>query len=123
MVELVFAFGDDLVGVDPDVALAGQDIDVGFRFPVGVGLAAVGIAEGNMHAGKFFVLEQDADHFGEAEVGAEGQLADAVAVFVGVAILPEFLFEILAVAMDVNQPRAFDLAGSAAWSAGRRTCR
>ena len=28
------------------------------------------------------------------EVGAEGQFADAVAVFVGVAIVPEFLFEV-----------------------------
>ena len=56
MVELVFAFGDDLIGVDPDVAVAGEDIDVGFGFPVGVSLAAVGVAEGDVDAGEFFVL-------------------------------------------------------------------
>jgi hypothetical protein len=42
-----------------------------------------------MHAGKFFVLEQDADEFVEADVRAECEFADAVAVFVGVAVAPE----------------------------------
>ena len=105
---MVFAFGDDLVGVDPDVAVAGEDVDVGLGFPVGVGLAAVGIAEGDVNAGKFFVLEKDADHFGEAEVGAEGEFADAVAVFVGVAVVPEFLLEIFAIAVDLDEARVFD---------------
>ena len=111
VVELVFAFGDDLVGVDPDVAPAGQHIDVGFGFPVGVGLAAIRVPKRNVHAGKLLVLEQDADHFRKAEVGAEGQLADAVAVFVGVAVVPEFLLQILAVAMDFDQARIRNLQG------------
>ena len=102
------AFGDDLVVVDPDVAVAGEDVDVRFGFPVGVGLAAVGIAESDVDAGKFFVLKKDADHFGEAEVGAEGEFADAVAIFVGVAVIPEFLLEIFAIAVDFDQARVLD---------------
>src|SRR5271154_3988151 len=62
VVELVAAFFDDLVVVDPDVALAGEDIDVGSGFPVGVGLAAVGIAEGEGHAGEFFVFLEKKNH-------------------------------------------------------------
>src|ERR1700757_3935975 len=81
--ELVVALGDDLVGVDPDVAIAGEDVDVGFGFPVGVSLTAVWVAEGDVHAGEFFVLQKNADHFGKAEIGAESQFADAIAVFVG----------------------------------------
>ena len=65
---------------------------MGAGFPVRMGLAAVGVTEGDVHAGKFFVLEKDADHFGEAEVGAEGKLADAITVFVRVALVPKFLF-------------------------------
>src|SRR5258708_29693977 len=108
VVELVAAFGDDLVGVDPDVAVAGEDVDVGAGFPVGVGLAAVGVAEGDVHAGEFFVLKEDADHFGEAEVGAESELAYAITVFVGVAVVPEFLFEVFALTLDMLEACAFD---------------
>src|SRR5713226_8486696 len=61
-----------------------------------------------MHAGEFFVLKEDADHFGEAEVGAEGELAYAVAVFVGVAVVPEFRFEVFALAFDIPEARACD---------------
>src|SRR5437899_2979056 len=62
--KLVAAFFDDLVVVDPHVALAGEYVDVRLRFPVGVGLTAVGISERYMHARKFFILKQNADHLG-----------------------------------------------------------
>ena len=61
--ELVAAFFDDLVVIDPDVALAGKHVHVRRGFPVGVGLAAVGIAEREVHAREFLILKQDADHF------------------------------------------------------------
>src|SRR5216684_5006799 len=108
VVELVAAFGDDLVLVDPDVAVAGEDVDVGAGFPVGVGLAAVGVAEGDVHAGEFFVLKEDADHFREAEVGAESELAYAITVFVGVAVVPELLFEGFALTLDMLEAGAVD---------------
>jgi hypothetical protein len=55
--ELVVALFDDLVFIDPDVAIARQHIHVRLGFPVRVGLAAVGIPESDMHARKFFVLK------------------------------------------------------------------
>src|SRR3984957_1772614 len=61
-------------------------------------LAAIRIAEREMHAGEFFVLQQDADELREMHVGAKGEFADAVAVFVGVAIAPEFRFKVFAIA-------------------------
>ena len=90
------------------------------RLPVGVRLAAVGIAEREVHAGHLLVLQQDADHLAQAEVGAERQLADAVAVLVGVAVVPEVVLEIARA-----RTRA-DTAGrreSPASAASRRGCR
>src|SRR6266699_671346 len=107
--ELVVTFFDDLVSVNPDVALAGEHVDVGFRFPVGVSLAAVGIAESDVDTGEFFILKQNTDHLGQAQVGAESEFADPVAVFVGVAVIPEFLLQILAGAGDADEPRTLDL--------------
>ena len=58
-------------------------------------MLAVGIAEGDVDAGKFFVLQDIADDAGDADVGADGELADAVGVFVGVGVGPEVLLELL----------------------------
>src|SRR2546421_9696283 len=90
-IETIAALLDDLIVIDPHVAAAGEHVDVRARLPIGVRLAAVGIAKSEMHAGEFFVLEQNNDHFRENENGAEGQVADAIAVFVGVTIIPELL--------------------------------
>jgi hypothetical protein len=108
MVELVVALGDYLVVVDPDITVAGEHVDVGARFPLSVGLAAVGVAESEVDARKFFVLEKDADHLRKAQIGAEGELADAVAVLIGVAIIPEIFFQVLAVAINGSQTGIFD---------------
>src|SRR6266849_636619 len=62
--ELVVAFFDHLVIVNPHIALASKHIDVRLGFPVSVGLAAVRISERNMNAGEFFILKQNADHLG-----------------------------------------------------------
>ena len=75
---MVAALGNNPIIVDPHVAVASEHIDVRARLPVGVGLAAVRIAKGQVHAGEFLVLKQNADHFREAKVGAESQFADAV---------------------------------------------
>src|SRR5260370_24415091 len=71
-------------------------------------MAAVGIAEGDVDAGKFFVLKKNADHFGTSEVGAESEFDDAIAIFIGVALVPEFVFEIFAFARDMLQAGACD---------------
>lgn len=111
MVELVVAFGDDLVVVDPDVTFAGENIDVRSGFPVGVSLRTVGVAEGEVNAGEFFVLEQNANHFGEAEVGAKGKFADAVGIFVGVAVIPEFISQVFTIAIHAGEAGVFDGKG------------
>ena len=72
-------------------------------------LAAVGIAEREVDAGDLLVLQQDADHLAEAEVGAERELADAIAVGVGVAVVPEVALEIGAIAARRHEPAAADL--------------
>src|SRR2546430_17343617 len=62
-----------------------------------------------MDARQLFVLQQDPDHLVQRDVGAEGELADAVAVFVGVAVLPELLLEVGARAMRSNEAALGDL--------------
>src|SRR2546430_3105837 len=62
MLELVVALFDDLVVVDPYVAVASKHVNVRLGFPVRVRLAAVGIAEGDMNAREFFILKQNTDH-------------------------------------------------------------
>src|SRR6266567_1064587 len=64
MLELVAALFDDLVVINPDVAVAGEHVDVGPGFPVGVSLTAIRITEGEMHSRKFFILKQNPDHLG-----------------------------------------------------------
>src|ERR1700716_2867744 len=100
----VTAACDDLLIVDPDVAAAREHVDVRARFPRRAGLAPVRVAEGEVDAGDLLVLQQHADHVLERDVGAEGELADATAVLVGVAVLPELLLEILARAVRRLQP-------------------
>ena len=90
--------GDDLLIVDPHIAVASEHINVRARLPVGVCLAAIGIAKREVDARHLLVLQQDADHLAQAEIGAESELADAVAVFVGVTVIPEIALEVGAIA-------------------------
>ncbi len=63
MVHLVVTFGNNLIAVNPYVAIACQHVHVRFRFPVGVGLASVGIAKCDVYSREFFILQQNPDHF------------------------------------------------------------
>ena len=56
---------------------------------------AVWVAESDVDAGKLFVLKDVADDATDADVGADGELAYAIGVFVGVGISPEVLLELL----------------------------
>jgi len=51
--ELVLTFFDDLVVVDPDVALAGKHVDVRLGFPLRVSLAAIGSPNAMCTPGNF----------------------------------------------------------------------
>src|SRR4029079_15665102 len=79
------------------------------RLPWRAGLAAVGVAEGDEDPRNLLVLQQDADHLAEGDVGAERQFADPVAVLVGVAVGPEFALEVLARTVGGFEPAAGDL--------------
>src|ERR1039457_3934831 len=100
----------DLAAVDPDVEIAAHDVDVGRRVPVRAGVRAVRIAERDVNAGDFLVLENVADDVMDGDVGADGELAHAVAVLVGMAVAPELGFEFLIVAAGFAQAafRHFD---------------
>ena len=82
-------------GFEPDVEAEADDIDVGAGAPGSAGVFAVGIAEGDVDAGKFLVLEDVADDAVDADVGADGEFADAVGVLVGVGVGPEVVLELL----------------------------
>src|SRR5262245_4366639 len=79
------------------------------RLPGSTRLTPVGISECEVHAGNLLVLEQHADHLADAEVRAEGQLADARAVVVGMAVVPELALEVFPRAGDADQTPARDL--------------
>src|SRR6266851_2503703 len=81
---------------------------MGGGLPWGSGVGAVGVAEGYVDAGEFFVLEDVADDALDADVGADGELADAVGVFVGVGVGPEVALEFL-----IRRRRAEDAVAGA----------
>jgi len=56
---------------------------------------SVGVAEGDVDAGKFFVLQNVTDDAGNADVGADGEFAHAIGVFIGVGVGPEIPLELL----------------------------
>ena len=84
----------DLPVVRPDVEFRADHVDVRGAIPLRAGVRAVGIAEGDVDAGDFFILQDIADHAVQADVGADGEFAHAVAVFVGVGVVPELVFAV-----------------------------
>ena len=74
-------------------------------------MGAVGVSEGNVDAGEFFVLEDVADDALDSDVGADGELAYAVGVFVGVCVGPEVALEGFVLAGDLGDAVAFNVDG------------
>ena len=85
----------DLLFVDPDVEAGTDDVDVGGRVPVGAGVGAVRVPEGDVNARELLVLQDVADDVRELDVGADGELADAIGVLVGVRVGPERRLQLL----------------------------
>src|SRR3954452_22670821 len=71
-----------LVFIEPDVEVSADAIDVRLGNPVLTRVLRVGMTEGDVNAGNFFVLENVADHVRAGRVGADRELAHAVAVFI-----------------------------------------
>src|SRR5688500_2919439 len=72
-------------------------------------LAAIRIPERDVDPRHLLVLEKDPDHLAQAEIGAERELSDALAVGVGVTVVPEILLQILAGALRVHEASTADL--------------
>ncbi len=84
---------------------------MGRGLPRGAGVGSVGVSEGDVDAGEFFVLKDVADDAVDADVGADGELADAVGVLVGVGVGPEVPLEGFIFAGDASNAVAFDVDG------------
>src|ERR1017187_7443516 len=101
----------DLAAVDPDVELASHDVDMGARVPIGARVRAVRIAESDVNAGNFFVLQDVADDIVHTNVGADGELTDAVAELVGVTVVPELALQFAVGAAGLAQTAVFHANG------------
>jgi len=79
----------------PDVEAEPYHIDVRRGAPGRTGVFAIGVAEGDVDTGEFFVMQNVSDDVGDADVGADGELTDAVGVLISVRVGPEILLELL----------------------------
>src|SRR5581483_2090342 len=70
----------DLHAVDPDVESAPHNVDMRRGIPVRTGMRAVGIPKSDMDARNLLVLENVPDHVAHPDIGADGELAHAIAV-------------------------------------------
>jgi hypothetical protein len=86
------------VRLEPDVESKSDDIDVRARAPRCPRVFTVRIAESNMNAWKFLVLENVSDHALYAEICANRKLAHTIRVLVRVRVCPEIRFELLVLA-------------------------
>src|ERR1700679_115707 len=100
-----------VVGFEPDVEAKTDNIDVRRAAPRRAGVLAVGIAEGDVNAGKFFVLEDVANDVIDAEIGADGELAHAIRVFIGVGVFPEVGLKLLVLALAAHDAVLANLDG------------
>src|SRR5271170_7750399 len=92
----------DLPLVDPDIEVAANHVDVRAGVPPGSSVFPIRIAEGDVNAGKFLVLQDLADNVGQLNICADGKLAYPVAVLVGVGVGPEILFQLFVFAEDLG---------------------
>src|SRR5215510_4344640 len=83
----------NLLIVHPDVELRADDVDVRGGVPRRARVGAVRVAEGNVDPEEFLVLQDVADDVPQLDVRADGELADPVAVGIGVRVLPELALE------------------------------
>ena len=67
------------------------------------------MAKGNVDAGNFFVLQDVANDAGAGGVGADRELADAIAVFVGAGVGAKIVAQILVLGAQVHDAIVFHL--------------
>src|SRR5258708_15101304 len=74
-------------------------------------MGSVGIDEGYMDAGEFFVLKDVSDDVLDSDVGSDGELSYAVGVGVGVGVGAEVGLEVLGRGGDAGDAVALDVDG------------
>src|SRR5882672_4905851 len=94
----------DLLVIHPDVKLPSHYIDMSRRIPFRPGVCPVWIPKRNMHAGILLILENLPNHFFQINVRPDRKLADAVAVLIGVRVLPEVVLQFAIVRVRLGKP-------------------
>src|SRR5205814_5929188 len=84
-------------------------VDVRFGFPICTGVLGVGMAESNVDAGNFFVLQNVADYARQGGVRADGKFADTIAVFVGAGVSAKIVEQFLIFAAKLDNAIVGDL--------------
>ena len=101
----------DLLSIHPNVEFAADNINMSGRIPVRPRVEAVRIAESDVYTGIFLVLQNLADYVLEANVGADSELTNAIAILVGVGVLPEVFFKFAIVRVGFGETVALHLDG------------
>ena len=91
-----------LFAIEPDVEIAADTVDVRFGRPIGARVPGIGMTESDVHTGNFFVLQNISDHVSARGVGADGEFADAVAVFVRRRVSAKFFQQLLVLTPKID---------------------
>src|ERR1700693_3632567 len=78
----------NLLFIHPDIKLPPHHIDMRRRIPLRARMRSVRISKRNMHARIFLILQNLPDHIFQIDVRSNGKLTHAIAVFIGVRVLP-----------------------------------
>src|SRR4051794_4914891 len=91
--------------------MAADAVNVGGGDPGLAGVLGVGVAEGDVAAGDLLVLKDVATDVLDGEVGADGELADAVAVLVRRGVEAKLVQQIRVGAGEMGDAVAYDVDG------------
>ena len=79
------------------------------RRPIRMCLRPIRIPKRNMHSRQFFILQQNPNHLAQSQIRPKRQFPDAIAVLIGMTIIPKFFLEIPPLAAHRFQSRPGDL--------------
>src|SRR5205823_2497161 len=94
----------DLLVVKPDVEVAADAVDVRLGSPICAGMLGIRMAEGDMNAWNFFVLQNVTNHVGAGSVGADGEFPNPIAVFIRAGVTTEIVQQISVFGAKIDNP-------------------
>ena len=98
----------NLLLLEPDIEIPTHAIDVGGRAPIRPGVLGIRVAKGDVDPGNLFVLKDIADDAGYRQIGSDGELSGAIAVFVAADVFQKILEEQLVVAIHLADAAVLD---------------